>query len=550
MLLHLLTLCLVLVLGYTYQAFHQFIYDVKYYQISTSSHSIYTFITIINLFQYNITPFLNEYFLFNIQIYIECSILLIAYVLSPPSVVTITSSTQGVELQGTSHVYVALQRHVHDSNRSFNSTRLHSKPPRLVFCLELSCYLLECSWQAYYLLGGDDASNTTNNNNNNNSNIYPNTRIDLGRLGLTFENEFYSHEECTTGYLAKAKNKLVLSFRGSVGSKNILKSLDASQESLPNFILTSLQINKFLIDNGLILNNNNFNFNMHMNSNYSNQCDLESPLLHPHTNPCENSSKLSSMASFSARIISIVPGIRQTLPRVHRGFLAAYSSLRIDIIESLVLAIYSHVSSSNCSINDENNSSIPPLSIHFSGHSLGGTLAVLAAYELSINMSAILACISTTIGVNIGTFTPSIIVYTYGTPRIGNSAFASLISSRLRNYYRIEIDGDLIPMLPRFLGWYVHAGVQVLLDADCMGSILVRPTVVESLLLRSSTGNISNHTLSKYRDGLEACFEVDELEEYLQKECKEILLRDASNTPSVNSSGSNQHDLPEWLHSR
>jgi hypothetical protein len=52
------------------------------------------------------------------------------------------------------------------------------------------------------------------------------------------------------------------------------------------------------------------------------------------------------------------------------------------------------------------------------------------------------------------------------------------------------------------------------------GSIIVKPTIVESQLLRAgaSKGSLSSHVLSKYRASLEACFEEDEMKEYAKKE--------------------------------
>jgi hypothetical protein len=88
------------------------------------------------------------------------------------------------------------------------------------------------------------------------------------------------------------------------------------------------------------------------------------------------------------------------------------------------------------------------------------------------------------------------------------------------------------------MGFYQHAGVQVLLDAEGMGNVLVKPTVVESQLLRWTRGSLAHHTLARYRDSLEACFEAAELHEYLATEGTD---RDEAliNTPPK--------QLPSWL---
>lgn len=51
------------------------------------------------------------------------------------------------------------------------------------------------------------------------------------------------------------------------------------------------------------------------------------------------------------------------------------------------------------------------------------------------------------------------------------------------------------------------------------GSIIVKPTIIESQLFRAnaSKGSLSSHLLSKYRSSLEACFEEKEYKEYVQR---------------------------------
>ncbi|KAG5648525.1 hypothetical protein DXG03_003136 [Asterophora parasitica] len=72
------------------------------------------------------------------------------------------------------------------------------------------------------------------------------------------------------------------------------------------------------------------------------------------------------------------------------------------------------------------------------GHSLGGALAELDALYLSLNLPA-------------GT---SIRARTYGTPRVGNEAFATLLDSKIRDLKRINNRRDLIPIVPgRFLNF-------------------------------------------------------------------------------------------------
>ncbi|RDB25189.1 Lipase [Hypsizygus marmoreus] len=136
------------------------------------------------------------------------------------------------------------------------------------------------------------------------------------------------------------------------------------------------------------------------------------------------------------------------------------------------------------------------------GHSLGGALAELDALYLSLNLPA-------------GTAIKSV---TYGTPRVGNAAFASLLDSRVTNLKRVNnkrgqrqylrtimkkktveqnIPLDLIPIVPgRFLGFAhgqgeVHilgtrnavacSGQDNAVDAQCQ--IKTVPTIFDGYIL-------------------------------------------------------------------
>lgn len=97
-----------------------------------------------------------------------------------------------------------------------------------------------------------------------------------------------------------------------------------------------------------------------------------------------------------------------------------------------------------------------------------------------------------------------------------------------------------------------------------IGSIIVKPTIVESQLLRAgaSKGSLSSHVLSKYRASLEACFEEDEMTEYAKKEHsyavqnqKEYSLRhpygELKNTYAYGlENDMSRGTLPEWLTDR
>ena len=71
----------------------------------------------------------------------------------------------------------------------------------------------------------------------------------------------------------------------------------------------------------------------------------------------------------------------------------------------------------------------------------------------------------------------------------------------------------------------------------------MKPTIVESQFLRagSSKGSLNSHLLSKYRSCLEACFEEEELKEYVNKEHSFLL----NNQREYSLEDSNRDDCRE-----
>lgn len=116
------------------------------------------------------------------------------------------------------------------------------------------------------------------------------------------------------------------------------------------------------------------------------------------------------------------PLFRGSSAEVHAGFLAAFRSIE----EKLRATITGHLSAR------------PDLRLWFTGHSLGGALAKLAAFHFaSANTS----------------------VYTFGEPRSGNAAFRNAYDSQLRaRTFRVVHADDIVPRLPWMLGAYRHSG--------------------------------------------------------------------------------------------
>ena len=173
--------------------------------------------------------------------------------------------------------------------------------------------------------------------------------------------------------------------------------------------------------------------------------------------------------------------------------------------------------------------------IYFCGHSLGAAIASLAALELSCNIDLIMEALcredifdhpqgrhhaSQLLPAVISYPSPQLSLYMYGSPRIGNARFAYYIRRKVKAIYRIQVNGDIVAMLPKFIGFYRHIGTAIIIDDEDAGNIIVNPSIIESYMLLRNTGSFLNHSLEVYRSCLEACFDKFELSEYLTQELK------------------------------
>jgi len=306
---------------------------------------------------------------------------------------------------------------------------------------------------------------------------------------------------------------------------------------------------------------------------------------------------LADAGGWLRRIVSRLPILQHTLPLIHLGFKDMYMCIREQALGAVVHAMYTVRKQRRaivlaspalqaalaCVHNPRNGRSrsrshslgvaeteallFQPLEVQFCGHSLGGVLAMLTAYDVSLNMPVILTALddlekadlqreqeqlhgsatatatATAIEVNSGRFAraasprvllnpnnksspaqcvepyPHISMYSYGQPKPGNVAFCSHIASYLHTHYRVELDGDLITTIPpNYYRVYAHAGTQVIVDPHRAGTLVVNPSVVESYLLAGHHATMDKHAMERYRQCLLACFEPSELAQYLQTE--------------------------------
>lgn len=153
--------------------------------------------------------------------------------------------------------------------------------------------------------------------------------------------------------------------------------------------------------------------------------------------------------------------------RVHAGFRSAFTSI-IDLLRGAVPFAKPLV---------------------FCGHSLGGALAMLAAYHYACAGARVRA------------------VVTFGQPRVGNGPFARAYNARLGDVtWRVVNNRDPVPRIPWMLGTYRHAGREVFMPVlgppEIEPSLWQRAQRVLAVMSEPTPQNdfvrVSDHTLHAY----------------------------------------------------
>ena len=121
--------------------------------------------------------------------------------------------------------------------------------------------------------------------------------------------------------------------------------------------------------------------------------------------------------------------------------------------------------------------------ICFTGHSLGGALATLAAqawaraHPLSGKQAR---------------------VYTFGAPRVGNRPFAYEYNKMVPHHFAIINHKDPVPAIPK--GFYKRVGQRCIINTD--GDIMNRPTFFEKEVSISSSNVPGDHNIDGYQRSL------------------------------------------------
>jgi hypothetical protein len=426
-----------------------------------------------------------------------------------------------------------------------------------VFCAELACWLNEASWQAYYspagtsLVDKDDFEGWM--------------RLDV--IGLQLEGYVFDEDTNTQAYVATnaeaqvdgdADSIIVIAFRGTSNAKNMRTDLRMRQVPLLDQ-LAGIGTSAFHIfpdrveihdEDGWIWDTQSGQQDGHLENVKWVSCwtDQTPPCAPSHCGASQERQQPSSttedvLARGAKNILQATPVARETFPMVHEGFLEAYSRVRKQLFH-IFLPVYQRQlakSVQTASNGDDSSPSKEALTlpkIYVTGHSLGGSLAQLLALDLAVNCEIVLPIngpdasplssyqaseprvqrVTSMIRKSAYSLQAPIGVYTFGQPRLGNRAFSRLYKQRVPHTFRVVNEGDAITTIPNYLccgGIYKHAGMEVILDENMTGNILVGPTVVETLFRFHKVGaNVMAHQMSRYRDCLECSMDPTELMEY------------------------------------
>lgn len=254
--------------------------------------------------------------------------------------------------------------------------------------------------------------------------------------------EVTSAETDTMALVLSSANRVVVTFRGTTSALNVKTNLAVGQ--LPATCLFPSSRGGGEVDSG--------------------PSASDTPRTSAAAQASDPASTLRSGRLFSPDIRSPSRSLSGRRPsplaraRLHTGFAHAYGSVR----EPLMATLHAHL--------DE----YPSKDIFFTGHSLGGALAGLAAYDLRTSPPPGGGGTGLSRG---GVTRGRVAVATFGCPKAGNIAWAAAYNSAVAYHWRVAVAGDIVCGLPKGLG-LGHVGQQALLTAG--GELVLDPSSFEA----------------------------------------------------------------------
>lgn len=148
--------------------------------------------------------------------------------------------------------------------------------------------------------------------------------------------------------------------------------------------------------------------------------------------------------------------------KLHRGFAEAYTSVATKVMQTI-----------HCLYKER------PRPVFLTGHSLGGALATICAYDCVLRLE---------LGAK------DLYVATYGSPRVGNSAFRRLYDEAVPATWRVLIAPDIVTKLPKV--GYEHVGKKVMLTSA--GDLFIDPNSLELSMWNGDGTSFVYHRKASY----------------------------------------------------
>jgi len=190
-------------------------------------------------------------------------------------------------------------------------------------------------------------------------------------------------------------------------------------------------------------------------------------IAHQGTNPSEI---LAVLTDLEVRRVDPDPTLFPGLPtdaEVHSGFAIEHKKTARQILAEVEQLMVEYSS----------------MHVVLVGHSLGGALAELDSIFMKLNLPA-----ETTVrGV------------TFGTPRVGNKAWAKFFDSRVSNFTRINNNLDPVPIIPGRLLGFRHPSGEIHIQPDgsavvCSGPDSVDPRCSNKMVQDIVEGDVDDHS--------------------------------------------------------
>ncbi|GMH45957.1 hypothetical protein BSKO_13921 [Bryopsis sp. KO-2023] len=169
-----------------------------------------------------------------------------------------------------------------------------------------------------------------------------------------------------------------------------------------------------------------------------------------------------------------------TRPLVHKGFLDIWEEggLKHRVLNKVIQIVHDEKFDKPC------------CHLMFTGHSMGGALAVLAAFDV------VRYC---------GVQGSNVTCHTFGAPRIGNMAFVREYNLAIYDTWQLVNGNDMVPTMPEFGSLFAHVGKRVIINHS--GDIILNPLFIENNLNRffqffRASNSMGSHMMRSYKKSL------------------------------------------------